>query len=154
MLIHGAGYTTAEAKRAIEQDGTLWSLLNESKDLVESPDFRLVQRMSLDGAFNVLRSEMRSSFQLPPLTPEGTEPSLPLLDAHRFQELSTEEESMFFTSGAGRRVKLAQLFPAMARLSKLAFSASPNEYVEAVESVKELRAFSAVIYSSWPKDMP
>lgn len=154
VLIHGAGYTAAEAKRAIEQEGTLWSLLNESKDLIESPDFRLVQRIAFDAGFTILRNEMRSSFHLPPLTSQGREPSVPLWGPHRFQELTTEEESLIFTSGAGRKVKLAQLFPSLARGSKLAFHASPNQYVEAVERVKELRAFSAVIYSSWPKDLP
>lgn len=133
-------------------DPALHALLNESKDLVESPDFRLVQRLALDAGFVALRSGLRGVFGLPPLHADGSEPALPLPGASaRFHELTAEEESMFFTSGAGKKVKLAQLFPVVARLSKLAFQGAPNEYVEAVTSVKELRAFSAVIYSSWPK---
>lgn len=155
-MVSGAGYSNAEAERLMEQDGSLWSLLNETRDLIESPDYRLVQRTCLDAAFNVLRNDVRSPFGLPPLAPDGTESELPTLGigGSRFHELTAEEENMFFTSGAGRQVRLAQLLPLMAKLSKQAFYGSPNEYVAAITEVKELRAFSAVIYSSWPTGLP
>jgi len=48
-----------------------------------------------------------------------------------------------------RAVPLASLLPLIARQVHLIINGVPNEYVESLAMVKELQAFSAIVYSSF-----
>jgi peroxin-3 len=96
---------------ALEADVQLRNLLDETKDFIDSRDFRSVLRLCLDRVFGIFEETMKPSFGI-----EDTEDV-------RFQELSEDGE-------IGRRVRLAALFPAVAKQSQLAIHGAPNEYVE------------------------
>jgi peroxin-3 len=132
------------------------TLLDETKDLLESNDFSRILRLSLSRVFEVFEGTLRPTFGVEPaMTTNEVDGLLRQSSAAasaaiggrqsssgRFQQLTDDEQ-------AGVRVRLASLFPAVARQSSTAINGVPNEYVEALTEIKELKAFSAVIYSSW-----
>lgn len=140
VLVKAGAATAEEAARVLQRGSRLRSLLDETKDIIESPDFLSLSKLCLDRVFEVFFNTMAPTFGLPPstdllnVTPLGE-------GGPRFQELP----------GEGRRIRLATLFPAVARQSQLAIHGVPNEYIESLADTKELRAFSAIIYSAWPQ---
>lgn len=135
----------------------LGPLLDETKDLLESKDFSRILRLCLNRVFQVFEATLRPTFGVEPIMTSAEVDGLlrqssavaarALGDSTgsssgRFQQLTEDEQ-------VGIRVRLASLFPAVARQSSAAINGVPNEYVEALTEIKELKAFSAVIYSSW-----
>jgi peroxin-3 len=159
----GAISTTDPGIRHISQlSPNLPTLLDETKDILESSDFSRILRLSLSRVFQVFEETLRPTFGVEPAMPTnevdgllrqssaaaaaitGRSGSSSALSSNngRFQQLTDDGQ-------AGVRVRLASLFPAVARQSSTAINGVPNEYVEALTEIKELKAFSAVIYSSW-----
>lgn len=132
----GAEEKDSRPRTLEEVDPTLCALVDETKDVIESSDFTRLLKLSLDVVFGIFEGTLRPTFGVEP----KTTPSAELV---KIQEIREEEEV------EGRRIRLASLFPAVARQSQLAIHGVPNEYVDALSDIKELRAFSAVIYSSW-----
>lgn len=136
---------------------TLPALLDETRDLVESNDFWRVLKLGLRESFEIFEHNLRPSFGLeasqpkaplpPPAEasitelPPSTEPPLPPKINGDHSNGDVQEE--------GKSIRLASLFPVIARQSSAAINGFPNEYLDALNNVKELRAFCAVIYSSW-----
>lgn len=151
-VLQRAGAISANSppiKSLADLSHTLPALLDETKDLIESHDFARILRLSLNRVFEVFENTLRPTFGVePPMTTaevdgllrQSTAAVAP--DVSRFQQLTDDGQ-------AGIRVRLASLFPAVARQSSAAINGVPNEYVEALTEIKELKAFSAVIYSSW-----
>ena len=151
-VLQRAGAISASSppiKSLADLSNTLPALLDETKDLIESHDFARILRLSLNRVFEVFENTLRPTFGVePPMTTaevdgllrQSTAALAP--DVSRFQQLTDDGQ-------AGVRVRLASLFPAVARQSSAAINGVPNEYVEALTEIKELKAFSAVIYSSW-----
>ena len=115
----------------------LRSLLDETRDFVESPDFAIVLRSCLDRLFAMLVSSLGHLFvddaaSLPPLPASASG-----LGQHRFSEVQE------------KKVKLAAILPALARCSHTVFNGLPNEYAEALAENRELQEFSAVVYSNF-----
>ncbi|PWN50283.1 hypothetical protein IE53DRAFT_387433 [Violaceomyces palustris] len=141
-LVQAGALTSAQAKAVTISDAQLRALLDETKDTIESEDFSDVLRLCLDKVFDVFSNTMTSTFGIGPIVDHGN----PAGDAHalvpRFQELTSEGHE-------GRKVRLASLFPAVARQSQLAINGVPNPYIESLSEVRELRALSAIIYSAW-----
>lgn len=114
----------------LTKDSQLRALLDETSDIIESPDFLSVLSLSLDRVFSVFDATMRPSFGVQPIpqapsnrtNDEHVEPSPP----PRFMELMDGVDDERF----GKKVRLAALFPAVARQSQLALHGNPNEYVE------------------------
>ena len=106
----------------------LRSLLDETKDFLESPDSSVVLRSCLDRIFSQLSSTLAHLFV--------DESQNPASDA-RFEELSD------------RKVRLAAVLPALARASHSILNAMPNEFAESLGSNRELQEFSAVVYSNF-----
>ena len=111
-------------------------LLDETSDLIDSPTFTHVLTLLLDATFSQLvDGKLRSeAYKIAPLTPISISES-------RITEISDPDP---LTASA----KLATILAVMTREAHKIGNGVPNEYVQAIESVSELEAFAAVIYSS------
>lgn len=126
----------AAERETLEQSGLgdtsiepeLRSLLDETKDFLESPDSSVVLRSCLDKAFAQLSSNLAHLF---------VDDSVPQGNATRFEELQD------------KKVRLAAVLPALARASHSVLTAVPNEFAQAVAENRELQEFSAVVYSNF-----
>ena len=111
-----AGAVTRDTSRI---PAALRALLDETRDVLESRDFRSVLRLSLSRVFAELDEALRPAFGVAPPKPPG----VPSMTLERFREVEEEEEE-------GKRVRLAALLPAIARQSQLILCAVPNTYAE------------------------
>ncbi|TAQ90413.1 hypothetical protein B7494_g1246 [Chlorociboria aeruginascens] len=108
-------------------------LIDETSDLIDSPPFAHVLTLLLDAGFSTLVDQKiaQQAFKMPPTSG--------VLDSNvpRVTELFD--------------AKLVKLPIVLAILSKQAHSIGngvPNEYLQAMEQVRDLEAFAAVVYSS------
>ncbi|KAM0788638.1 hypothetical protein ACM66B_006108 [Microbotryomycetes sp. NB124-2] len=106
-------------------------LLNETVDCLEAADCVLVRKLCLDRLFSQLVLGVE-----PPFRPRASDDGR----GSRFEDVTE------------RTARLASLLPAVARQSHLVLNGMPNEFVEALEDVRELNEFSAILYSSFDRD--
>lgn len=108
---------------------SLRRLLDETSDLIDSPPFSHVLTLLLDASFSLLVDQKISqqSFKLPP-GPESGE---------RIQEIVEPQP-----------VKLPIVLATLTRQAHKIGNGVPNEYLQAMEEVRDLEAFAAVVYSS------
>lgn len=106
-------------------------LIDETSDLVESPSFSTVLTGLLDSSFSLLIDVKLSlhAFKIPPVS---SSPS-------RVVELISPETAS---------TKVASCLAVFCRQAQVIGSGSNNEYLDILEAVKELEAFSAIVYSS------
>ncbi|PWN34465.1 uncharacterized protein FA14DRAFT_181083 [Meira miltonrushii] len=136
---------------------TLPALLDETRDLVESNDFWRVLKLGLRESFGIFEHNLRPSFGLEashpkaplPPPPEASITELPPSADPPLPPKINGGHSTGDVQEEGKSIRLASLFPVVARQSSAAINGFPNEYMDALNNVKELRAFCAVIYSSW-----
>ncbi|BGP38296.1 peroxin [Rhodotorula kratochvilovae] len=117
---------------------SLRSLLNETNDALDSPDGALVRALSLDRVFALVVEKLEPAFTTPA---PGADESR----GARFEDV-TEKQA-----------RLAGILPLVTRLAAseggvLSSGVNGNEFVDALEDVRELREFSAVLYGSWDRD--
>jgi len=105
-------------------------LLDETADLIESPTFAQVLTLLLDAGFSVLLDKKIApgAFDLPPPPADGS------------PELSRLRGS--------KTVQLPKILSILARQAHDIGHGMPNEYLQDMETVRELEAFAAVVYSS------
>ncbi|KAG6015669.1 hypothetical protein E4U41_004581, partial [Claviceps citrina] len=111
-------------------------LLDETADLIESPSFAHVLTLILDAAFETLvdRKLATEAFDLPSQAPFPPPESLDLR--------------------ASRLVLLPKILSVLTRQAHAIGNGVPNEYLQNMETVRALEAFSAVVYSSnWEKEI-
>ena len=125
-------------------------LLDETSDLIDSPRFTHILTLLLDTTFSHLIDEkLRSqAFKLPA---DLTDPSQPIDPTERVQEVSdsmSENVSNTNVDPSQAKAKLATILAVLTRQAHSIGNGVSNEYVQAMEGVKELEAFAAVIYSS------
>jgi peroxin-3 len=110
-------------------------LVDETSDLIDSPAFSHVLTQLLDAGFNLLLSRkiLQGAFDLSATTiPE------------------TEDEG----EPASKVVLLPKILSVLTRQAHVIGNGMPNEYLQAMEAVRELEAFAAVVYSSnWENEM-
>ncbi|KAK4046006.1 peroxin [Microbotryomycetes sp. JL201] len=106
-------------------------LLNETVDCLEAADCVLVRKLCLDRLFSQLVLGMEQPFR-PRAAEDGR--------GSRFEDVTE------------RQARLASVLPAVARQSHLVLNGMPNEFIEALEDVRELNEFSAILYSSFDRD--
>jgi peroxin-3 len=108
-------------------------LLDETSDLIDSPPFTHVLTLLLDAGFSMLVDQKISqqSFNIPPTS--DTIDS----DVARVQEIVE-----------ARPVKLPIVLATLTRQAHIIGNGVPNEYLQAMEQVRDLEAFAAVVYSS------
>ncbi|GAA5902772.1 hypothetical protein JCM8208_007060 [Rhodotorula glutinis] len=121
---------------------SLRSLLNETNDALDSPDGALVRALSLDRLFALVVERLEPAFSAQGAGAGGA---------------SADDRGARFEDVTEKQARLASLLPLVTRLSSadggvLSSGVNSNEFVEALEEVRELREFSAVLYGSWDRD--
>jgi peroxin-3 len=124
-----APYEATSVQPSPSSSASLRILLDETADLIESPAFGQVLAQLLDAAFAVLLTNKlaASAFEAPP--------SAKLRDP---------------LSGAGysRAILLPKILSVLTRQAHVIGNGMPNEYLQAMEAVRDLEGFAAVVYSS------
>lgn len=114
---------------------SLRRLLDETADLIDSPTFSIVLTQLLDAGFTLLLEQKLTTgvFDTPTVTASHVDP-LP----------STPGGS----GGVSRAVLLPKILSVLTRQAHAIGNGMPNEYLQAMESVRDLEGFAAVVYSS------
>ena len=142
FVLKESGMTTEESPRgSISPSGPtpLRRLLDETSDLIDSPPFSHVLTKLLDAGFSTLVDQKiaQQAFKIPP-TPE-----IPDLDGPRITEVVD-----------AKPVKLPIVLAILTRQAHSIGNGVPNEYLQAMEQVRDLEAFAAVVYSSnWESEI-
>ncbi|KAK0645946.1 Peroxin-3 [Cercophora newfieldiana] len=122
-------YDLGSAQPSPSSSASLRLLLDETADLIESPAFGQVLTQLLDAAFAVLlTNKLAAGAFEPPLSSELRDP----------------------LSGAGysRAVLLPKILSVLTRQAHVIGNGMPNEYLQAMEAVRDLEGFAAIVYSS------
>ncbi|KAK3845191.1 MAG: Peroxin-3 [Linnemannia gamsii] len=122
-------------------DPTLRNLLDETRDFIDSADFTTVLSSTLATTFARFNLALQPTFNPFLLSPPQTNSSSAVI-----AEIEDDED-------IDRAVPLASLLPVIARQAHLIINGVPNEYVESLAMVKELQAFSAIVYSSFSEQL-
>lgn len=143
------------------QSAPLRRLLDETSDLIDSPTFTHINTLLLDTLFSHLTdTKLRSqAFKLPIDASHTHSDTLPIDPATRVQEIFTDplttpaktndpNDPTLPLDLSQTIAKLATILAVMTRQAHSIGNGVPNEYVQALESVRELDAFAAVVYSS------
>jgi peroxin-3 len=109
---------------------SLRRLIDETSDLIDSPSFTHVLTLLLDAGFSHLVDNKISqlSYKIPPVS-ESTA---------RVQEIV----------GGDVKAKVANSLAVFCRQAHSIGTGANNEYLSAIEMVRDLEAFAAVVYSS------
>jgi peroxin-3 len=120
----------ASSSLVLDSSTTLRRLLDETADLIDSPTFTHVLTLLLDSGFSNLVDQKLSTqaFKLPGPSASGT----------GIEEIIPEDV----------KAKLPTILACFSRQAHSIGNGVPNEYLQSMESVRELEAFAAVIYSS------
>ncbi|KAI7883048.1 Peroxin-3 [Lichtheimia hyalospora FSU 10163] len=129
------------AEKYPENEATiqLKKLLDETKDYIDSPDFTAVLGSCLDEVFAIFDHHAFAKALLPGAGPMD-------LSGQRIQEINDDQ-----VAEITKKVTLANLLPAIGRQAHLAISG--NEYLNAFAYIKELQAFSAMIYTQYGEEI-
>jgi peroxin-3 len=114
-------------------------LIDEASDLIDSPTATHVLTLLLDALFSHLTDQvlLSQAFKLP-LSAGETAP--------RVQEIP-DDPSANPADPIQAKAKLANILAVVTRQAHAIGSGVPNEYVQAMEEVREVEAFAAVVYS-------
>ncbi|KAK7539047.1 Peroxin-3 [Phyllosticta citricarpa] len=106
-------------------------LLDETSDIIDSPSFSHVLTLTLDATFSVLIDNKIAtlSYHLPPVSASTA----------RIVELTDPQSA---------KTKVANTLAVFCRQAHAIGSGADNEYLAAMENVRDLEAFAAVVYSS------
>jgi len=110
-------------------------LLDETSDLIDSPPFTHVLTKLLDAGFSVL-VDQKLAVQAFKITPSPTIDS-----TSRIQEILPGSENT-------AKTKVANVLAVMTRQAHSIGNGVPNEYLQAMEDVRDLEGFAAIVYSS------
>ncbi|KAF2463905.1 Peroxin-3 [Lindgomyces ingoldianus] len=126
-VLQESGMTNASSAPA---SPSLRRLIDETSDLIDSPSFTHVLTLLLDSAFSHLIDTKISqlSYKIPPTSASPA----------RIQEIV----------GADAKAKVANSLAVFCRQAHSIGSGANNEYLAAIEQVRDLEAFAAVVYSS------
>ncbi|KAF8920079.1 peroxin, partial [Dissophora ornata] len=122
-------------------DPALRNLLDETRDFIDSADFSTVLSASLDTTFARFNLALQPTFN--PF----------LLSPPRNINISASIEEIEDDEDIDLSVPLIKLLPLVSRQVHLIINGVPNEYVESLSMVKELQAFSAIVYSSFSEEL-
>lgn len=144
FVLRESGMIAEEIRSSVLEGSTagptpLRRLLDETSDLIDSPPFAHVLTLLLDAGFSTLVDNKlaREAYKVP--TPS---------------ELDGEESRITEVVDV-KPVKLPIILATLTRQAHSIGNGMPNEYLQAMEQVKDLEAFAAVIYSSnWENEIP
>jgi peroxin-3 len=108
---------------------SLRRLLDETADLIESPHFTHVHSQILDAGFSVLLQDklVAGVFDTPAVSASAIDDT---------------------PDGVSRAVLLPKILSVLTRQAHVIGNGMPNEYLQAMEGVRDLEGFAAVVYSS------
>ncbi|MCJ1282975.1 peroxin [Xylographa opegraphella] len=111
-------------------------LLDETSDLIESPPATHILTLLLDTLFSHLTDHVlrTQAFKIPLPTPSSP--------SERITEI------LDISDAAASTAKLATILAVITRQAHAIGNGVPNEYVQAMEGVRQVEAFAAVVYSS------
>ena len=114
-------------------------LIDETSDLIDSPTAAHILTLLLDTLFSHLTDHVlrTQAFRIP--ISNQSDPS------QRVQEILDDPSS---DDPKNAKAKLATILAVITRQAHAIGNGVPNEYVQGMESVRELEAFAAVVYSS------
>ena len=142
FVLKESGMTTepfASSSTSSSGPTPLRRLLDETSDLIDSPTFSHVLTLLLDAGFSTLVDQKiaQQAFKVSPTS------EVPDLNAPRFTEIVDVKP-----------VKLPIVLAILTRQAHSIGNGVPNEYLQAMEQVRELEAFAAVVYSSnWESEI-
>ncbi|GAA5950079.1 hypothetical protein JCM3765_004187 [Sporobolomyces pararoseus] len=149
-LVTGGGFSSPSPSESSSSDSLiprpLRSLLNETSDFLLSPDGSLVLTLTLDRLFSLSISKLEPAFS----TPISASTSC----------LGDGARGARFEDVTEKQTKLASLLPVLTRLSAAGLEGQAgvlrgghgNEFVEAIDDIRELREFVAIVYASYDRD--
>ncbi|KZF22576.1 Peroxin-3-domain-containing protein [Xylona heveae TC161] len=160
FVLHESGMTP-DFPSADTSAPLLRRLLDETSDLIDSPTFTFILTKTLDSTFSLLTdSKLRvQAFKLPPLP--TTNQSMPgpfsdTLNPTAFPDIS--DLPVHTEADLAAKAKVATVLAVLTRQahaiglgSGAGNGTSPapiNEYIQAIDAVRDLDAFAAVVYSS------
>lgn len=123
----------------VAESAPLRRLLDETSDLIDSPPFSHVLTLLLDAGFSTLVDQKiaQQAFKIPPV------PEVDDLEGSRITEIVDTKP-----------VKLPIVLATVTRQAHSIGNGVPNEYLQAMEQVRDLEAFAAVVYSSnWESEI-
>ncbi|KAI1331180.1 Peroxin-3 [Xylariaceae sp. FL0255] len=123
-------------------------LLDETSDLIESPAFCYVLSQLLDAGFTTLlhKKLLAGAFaaEAASSVPTSIPPPIP----------ETERQDTISSNLATRAILLPKILSVLTRQAHVIGHGMPNEYLQDMEMVQDLEAFSAVVYSSnWQNEI-
>lgn len=136
FVLKESGMTT---ESGVSSSSPLRRLLDETSDLIDSPPFSHVLTLLLDAGYSTLVDQKiaQQSFKMPAV------PEVPNLDGPRITEVFE-----------AKPIKLPILLAPLTRQAHSIGNGMPNEYLQAMEQVRDLEAFAAVVYSSnWENEI-
>lgn len=139
LVLKESGMTTDAPSASVVTSPALRRLLDETADLIDSPLFSHVLTLLLDAGFSTLIDQKvaQQAYKMPAV------PEVPDLNAPRVTELHD-----------AKPVKLPIVLAIFTRQAHSIGNGVPNEYLQAVEQVRDLEAFAAVVYSSnWESEI-
>ncbi|KAJ4141079.1 peroxin [Fusarium equiseti] len=111
-------------------------LLDETADLIESPSFTHVLTLLLDAGFSYLIDNKLATAAF----------ELPASDGIVTPELKDQQRS--------KVILLPKILSVLTRQAHVIGDGMPNEYLQKIETVRDLEAFAAVVYSSnWEQEI-
>ncbi|KAK0622935.1 Peroxin-3 [Immersiella caudata] len=127
--VQAAPYDAASGQPSPSSSASLRLLLDETADLIESPAFGQVLTQLLDAAFAVLLTNKLAAgaFETP---------------------LSAELRDPLSGAGYSRAVLLPKILSVLTRQAHVIGNGMPNEHLQAMEAVRDLEGFAAIVYSS------
>ncbi|KAI8099208.1 Peroxin-3 [Halteromyces radiatus] len=118
-----------------ESTVTLRQLLDETKDFIDSPDFITVFSCCLEEVYSIFDHNAFGKVLLPSPLDSSVQ---------RIQELTNDSIEI-------KKMTLANLLPAISRQAHLVIAG--NEYLNGFAYLKELQAFSAMIYTQYGQEV-
>ncbi|KAI9818538.1 MAG: peroxin [Pycnora praestabilis] len=113
-----------------ERTTPLRRLLDETSDLIDSPPFTHVLTKLLDAGFSVLVDQKLAS------------------QAFKFSSNAAAGSRIQEIVGNEVKTKVANILAVMTRQAHSIGNGVPNEYLQAMEGVRDLEGFAAIVYSS------
>lgn len=139
FVLKESGMSTESSSTDSPSDNPLRRLLDETSDLIDAPPFSHVLTLLLDAGFSVL-VDQKISQQVYKIAPTSDSPDA---NAPRITEVVDPKP-----------VKLPILLALLTRQAHSIGNGVPNEYLQAMEQVRDLEAFAAVVYSSnWESEI-
>lgn len=123
---------------------SLRRLLDETSDLIESPAFSHVLTQLLDAGFSLLLDQKLAESAYD--TSSSSSPAAAAAAGDGVEPLGPGADGA--EDGASRAVLLPKVLSVLTRQAHAIGNGMPNEYLQAMESVRDLEGFAAVVYSS------